>query len=85
MKNKQLKKQLKALKRAAASTPVTPPPAITSVSTAPPITVKQWMPAYAQILLDRKYCPQTLRNRRANQKHILRTWGGQAVGGPASL
>lgn len=38
-------------------------------------TLDQWIDVYDSLLAERGYDPQTLKNRRANLKHVRRIWG----------
>lgn len=38
-------------------------------------TISEWLPTYKDILLDRKYKAQTIKNRLSSVKHIERLWG----------
>ena len=39
------------------------------------LTIGAWSTDYLSILSDRNYNPQTIKNRRANLKHVVQLWG----------
>jgi len=43
------------------------------------VTISSWSTDYLSILHDRNYNPQTIKNRRANLKHVVRLWGSHTL------
>lgn len=42
---------------------------------APVATLNKWVDVYESLIAERGYDPQTIKNRRANLKHVRRIWG----------
>lgn len=63
---------------AAPATPVAPP-APAPAPLASTRTLADWLDVHDGILLTRSYKPQTIKNRRANLKHVRRLWGAMPI------
>lgn len=48
---------------------------VTSATSANDVTLNKWVDVYESLIAERGYDPQTIKNRRANLKHVRRIWG----------